>query len=125
DAQGTVIGTYKAKMFSISGGFHVYDKDGKHVAEIRGQLLKADYTFYQPDGKTEMGKVSKSWGDTMKALFTDASTFGVQIQPAFADDPKTKMLILGATVAIGALMKPEGSSSTISVGGDSGGGGDE
>ncbi len=108
DAQGVVIGTYKAKKFSLSGGFHVYDKDGKHFAEIRGQLLKSDYTFFQPDGKTEMGKVSKKWAGAMKELFTSADTYAVQIQPAFAEDPKTKMLILGAAVAIDALMSTRG-----------------
>src|SRR5262245_5942787 len=29
--QGNVVGRYKAKMFSLSGGFHVYGKDGKHL----------------------------------------------------------------------------------------------
>lgn len=111
DAQGTVIGTYKAKMFSISGGFHVYDKDGKHVAEIRGKLLKSDYTFFQPDGKTEMGKVSKKWAGAMKEMFSSADNYAVQIDPAFSEDPKVKMLILGAAVAIDALMSTKGGGS--------------
>ena len=81
DAQGTVIGLYKAKKFSLSGGFHVYDGKGKHVAEIRGKMLKSDYTFIQPDGKTEMGKVSKKWAGAMKGLFTSADTYAVQIAP--------------------------------------------
>ena len=111
DAQGAAIGTYKAKKFSLSGGFHVYDGSGKHVAEIRGKLLKSDYTFFQPDGKTEMGKVSKKWAGAMKELFTSADTYAVQIEPAFGDDPKTKMLILGAAVAIDALMSTGGGAS--------------
>lgn len=111
DAQGTVIGTYKAKKFSLSGGFHVYDKDGKHCAEIRGKLTKSDYTFVKPDGKTEMGKVSKKWGGAMKEMFTSADTYGVQIDPAFAEDPTAKMLILGAAVAIDCLMSTRGGAS--------------
>jgi uncharacterized protein YxjI len=110
DSQGAVIGTYKAKRFSLSGGFHVYGANGEHVAEIRGKLLKSDYTFFQPDGKTEMGKVSKKWGGAMKELFTSADTYAVQIVPAFGEDPKTKMLILGAAVAIDALMSTRGRS---------------
>ena len=39
DPQGQVVGRYKAKMLSLSGGFHVYDKDGKHLAEIQGKML--------------------------------------------------------------------------------------
>jgi uncharacterized protein YxjI len=108
DAQGAVVGTYKTKKFSLSGGFHVYGKDGEHVAEIRGQLLKSDYTFFQPDGKTAMGKVSKKWAGAMKELFTSADTYAVQIEPAFADQASVKMLILGAAVAIDALMSTRG-----------------
>ena len=44
----------------------MYNGDGKHVAEVRGQLLKSDYTFFQADGKTEMGKVSKKWAGALK-----------------------------------------------------------
>src|SRR4051794_35974467 len=40
--QGEVVGRYKAKMLSLSGGFHVYDKDGKHLAEIQGKMLSAE-----------------------------------------------------------------------------------
>jgi uncharacterized protein YxjI len=38
-ADGELVGRYKAKMFSLSGGFHVYDKAGKHIAEIKGKML--------------------------------------------------------------------------------------
>lgn len=116
DAQGKVVGLYKAKRFSLAGGFHVYDGAGKHVAEIRGKLLKSDYTFFQPDGKTEMGKVSKKWAGAMKEMFTSADTYAVQISPAFAEDPTVKMLILGAAVAIDSLMSTGGGAA---AGGDS------
>lgn len=115
DAQDKLVGRYKAKMLSLSGGFHVYDMDGKHIAEIRGKMLKSDYTFFAPDGKTEMGKVAKKWGGMMKEMFSSADTYGVQIAPAFADQPTVKMLILGAAVAIDALMSKRGGAS---AGGD-------
>ena len=108
DAQGKIIGLYKSKKFSLSGGFHVYDGAGKHVAEIRGKMFKSNYTFFQPDGKTEMGKVAKKWAGMMKEMFTSADTYAVQIDPAFADEPTVKMLILGAAVAIDSLMSTGG-----------------
>ncbi|MBP3956546.1 hypothetical protein J8F10_14800 [Gemmata sp. G18] len=111
DSQGAVIGLYKAKKFSLAGGFHVYDGAGKHVAEIRGKMLKSEYTFFQPDGKTEMGKVSKKWAGAMKEMFTSADTYAVQIAPQFADQPTVKMLILGAAVAIDSLMSTKGGGS--------------
>ncbi len=112
DSQGAVIGLYKAKKFSLAGGFHVYDGAGKHVAEIRGKLLKSEYTFFQPDGKTEMGKVSKKWAGAMKEMFTSADTYAVQIAPQLADQPTVKMLILGAAVAIDSLMSTKGGGSS-------------
>ena len=119
DGTGKLIGRYKAKMFSISGGFHVYDADGKHLAEIRGKLLKSDYTFMSPDGKTELGKVGKKWGGMAREIFTSADTYGVQIAPAAAGDDTMKMLIIGASVAINALMgKKKGGGSAKESGGD-------
>lgn len=117
DAKGAVLGRYKAKRFSLAGGFHVYDEAGKHVAEIRGKLLKANYTFFTPDGKTEMGKVSKKWGGAMKELFTSADTYGVEITPAFAENTKTKMLVLGAAIAIDGLMGGKGGKAGAAAGG--------
>jgi len=123
DPQGQVVGRYKAKMFSLSGGFHVYDKDGKHLAEIQGKMLKAEYKFVTPDRSAEMGSVSRSWGGLAKSLFTGNDTYGIQIDPKFATDSTAKMLILGATIAIESIFKKKESKS--SFGGAGGGGGEE
>jgi uncharacterized protein YxjI len=122
DPQGQVVGRYKAKMFSLSGGFHVYDKDGKHLAEIQGKMLKSEYKFVTPDRSAEMGSVSRSWGGLAKSLFTGNDTYGVQIDPKFAKDSTAKMLILGATIAIESIFKKKESKSSF---GGAGGGGDE
>src|SRR5262249_44351300 len=37
---GGVVGRYKTKLFSLKGGFHVYDQDGKHVIDIKGNWFK-------------------------------------------------------------------------------------
>jgi uncharacterized protein YxjI len=121
-ADGQVVGRYKSKMFSLSGGFHVYDKDGKHLAEIQGKMLKAEYKFVTPDRSSEMGSVSRTWGGLAKSLFSGSDTYGVQIDPKFAGDQTAKMLILGATIAVESIFKKKESSS---VGGGGGGGGDE
>jgi len=62
DAAGKVVGRYQSKRFSLSGGFHVYGADGKHLAEIQGKMLKAEYKFVTPDRKGEMGSVSRTLG---------------------------------------------------------------
>ncbi|MBN9519292.1 hypothetical protein J0H58_12340 [bacterium] len=118
DGTGKVIGLYKAKRLSLSGGFHVYNDAGKHIAEIRGKLLKSEYRFFTPDGKTEMGAVSKKWGGMAKELFTSADTYGVEVRPEFAEDAEVKIMILGAAIAADALLGGKGGSGG---GGDSGG----
>jgi uncharacterized protein YxjI len=118
DGSGKLLGRYKAKRFSLAGGFHVYDEAGKHIAEIRGKLLKSQYTFFMPDGKTEMGKVSKKWGGALKELFTSKDTYGVEINPAFAENEKVKMLILGAAVAMDCLMGGKSGAAAVAAGKD-------
>ena len=107
DSQGVPIGSYRAKRFSLAGGFHVYDKDGNHFCDVRGKLFRAEYTFVTPDGKAELGKVTKQWGGLAKELFTSADTYGVRINPDFAELPIAKMLMLGAALAIDGLF-PKG-----------------
>ena len=100
DGEGKVAGTYKTKKFSRSGSFHIYDKDGKHFAEIKGRMFKDEYKFLAPDRTTEMGTVSKQWRGLAKELFAAGPAYGVEIAPAYAEDTRAKMLILGAALAI-------------------------
>jgi uncharacterized protein YxjI len=124
DAKDRVVGRYKSKLFSLSGGFHVYDKDGKHIVEIKGNMFKAEYKFLTPD-KKEMGKVSRTWGGLAKSLLTGNDTYVVQIAPKYATDEKAKMVMLGAALAVESIFKKKkeskgggGSSSDEEGGGD-------
>jgi uncharacterized protein YxjI len=127
DGDGKVVGAYKAKLFSLTGGFHIYDAAGKHVSDIKGQWFKAEYNFFTPKGNTKMGTVSKKWGGLVKELFTDDRTYGVEIAPDYHDDPTTKILILGAAFAINVMFKQSKESTTVgsSSSSISSGGGDE
>ncbi len=122
--EGALIGRYKAKMFSLSGGFNVYDKDAKHIAEIKGKMFKAEYQFVAPDKKTQMGSVSRTWSGLAKSIFTGGGTFVVQIDPKFATNATAKMLMLGATIALETIFKKKKSESS-SVGGGASEGGDD
>lgn len=112
DSQGELIGYFKSKFFTISGGFHVYDKSDQHFAEVKGRLLGWNYRFLTPDGKVEMGRVSKKLGamGILKEMFTSADTFGVEVSEDLADEPMAKMLILAATLAIDLIYKSESGS---------------
>ena len=109
DSQDQLVGYFKSKFFTISGGFHVYDKDDQHFAEVKGKLLGWNYRFLTPDGKVEMGQVSKKLGamGILKEMFTSADTFGVEVSEDLEDQPMAKMLILAATLAIDLIYKSE------------------
>lgn len=109
DANGGVVGYYQSKFFTIGGGFHIYDKADKHIAEIKGKWTGFDYRFLSPDGKVEMGRVSKklSLGQMVKDLFTSADTYAVEVSPDLSDEPMAKMLILAAALAIDTIYKEE------------------
>jgi uncharacterized protein YxjI len=109
DAQGELVGTFRSKFFTISGGFHIDDKHGKPFAAIKGKWLGWDYRFVTPDGAVEMGRVSKKLGmaGVLKELFTSADTYGVEVGPDLADEPMAKMLLLAAALAVDMIYKSE------------------
>jgi uncharacterized protein YxjI len=117
DAEGQVAGQYKTKKFSLSGGYHIYDKDGKHIAEIKGKMLKSEYKILAPDGAKEMGSVSRTWGGLAKSLLSGTGSYGVQIEQAFAENPNTKILLLGAAIAIDTMFPKKGKEGAAAGGG--------
>jgi uncharacterized protein YxjI len=107
DAQGELVGFFRSKVLTISGGFKVYDKAGKQFAEVRGRWVGFDFRVVTPDGAIELGRVSKQWGGVAKELFTSADTYGVEVGSALAEQPMAKMLVLAAALAIDMIYKEE------------------
>jgi uncharacterized protein YxjI len=109
DAQGVLVGYFKSKVLTISGGFTIYDNTDRHFADIKGKLFGFNYRFLTPDGKVEMGRVAKklSAGAILKELFTSADTYAVEVSPDLTDEPMAKMLILAAALAIDMIYKEE------------------
>lgn len=107
DAQGGLVGYFKSKLVSLSGGFHVYDKNDQHFAELKGNLWGFNYRVLTPDHSVELGKVSKQWGGIAKELFTSADTYCVEVSPDLAEQPIAKMLVLAAALATDMIFKSE------------------
>lgn len=107
NAQGEQIGYFISKMFSIGGGFDVYDKNDRNFAEIRGKWTGWEFTFLTPDGH-EMGRVTKKWAGMLKQLFTSADNYVVSIADDLADQPIAKMLLLAAALAIDIVYYEQG-----------------
>jgi uncharacterized protein YxjI len=109
DANGALAGYYVSKVFSVGGGFHIYNKNNKHVAELSGKAIAFDFRFTSVDGAVEMGRVSKdlSLWSLVKDLFTSADVYAVEVSPRLTGRPAAKMLILGAALAIDAIYRQE------------------
>jgi uncharacterized protein YxjI len=110
DAQDALVGYFKSKFFTISGGFHVYDKDDKYFARVKGRLLGFDYRFLTEDDKVELGQVSKVIGGAAglaRELFFSADHYYLKINPELAEQPMAKMLLLAATLAVDLIYKSQ------------------
>jgi uncharacterized protein YxjI len=108
DALGVLVGYFKSKVLTISGGFHVYDKDDKFFAEVKGKLFGFEYRFVAEDGIVELGQVFKKIdgiaGVAREILFS-ADNYFLQVNPDLAEQPLAKMLLLAATLAIDLIYK--------------------
>jgi uncharacterized protein YxjI len=101
NAGGEMIGYFKSKIFSLGGGFHVYDKNDNRIAEVSGDWKGWNFRMKTPEGK-EIGTVTKKWAGIGKELFTSADNYMISI----ADDaPMAGGLLLAAGLAIDTVYK--------------------
>jgi len=110
DAQGQLVGYFKSKFLTISGGFHVYDKDDKYFAHVKGRMFGFNYKFLTEDGTVELGEVSKKLGGLAglaKEMFFSADNYFLKVNPDLAEQPLAKMLLLAATLAVDVIYKSE------------------
>jgi hypothetical protein len=110
DSQDLLVGYFKSKFFTISGGFHVYDKDGKYFAHVKGRMFGFDYRFLTEDGKVELGRVSKvigGLGGVAREMLFSADNYFLEVNPDLAEQPLAKMLLLAATLAVDIIYKSE------------------
>jgi uncharacterized protein YxjI len=104
DAGNQELGYFVSKLFSIGGGFDVYDPAGKHIAEVKGNWKSKEFQMLTPEQK-ELGKVSKQWAGLAKEMFTSADNYVVGINDHVAKDNNTKMLLLAAALTIDLVYK--------------------
>lgn len=116
DANGELVGYFKSKVFSFGGGFHVYDKNDNHFAEVKGNLIGFNYRLLTPDHSVELGKVTKEWGGVMKEFFTSADSYLVDVNDDLREQPVAKMLILAAALATDMIFKSGRSGGGIGIG---------
>jgi uncharacterized protein YxjI len=104
DRVGKELGHFRSKLFSIGGGFDVFDTFDKHVAEIKGDWKGWNFRFLAADG-TELGKVTKKWAGLGKELFTSADNYVIALEEGRALPPEAAALLLAAGLAIDMVYK--------------------
>jgi uncharacterized protein YxjI len=104
NASGEKIGYFKSKLFSLGGGFLVYDKLDVKVADIKGDWKGWNFRFLNADGK-EIGLVTKKWSGIGKELFTSADNYLISISDLGKEQTAYGALLLAAGIAIDTVFK--------------------
>jgi len=104
DESGEHIGYFKSKLFSLGGGFYVYDMQDNQVAEVKGNWKGRNFKFLAPSGD-ELGLVDMKWGGIGKELFTSADTYMVSLGEQASQSRIATILLLAAALAIDIVFK--------------------
>ena len=107
DGSGQMIGSFKSKLFTIGGGFYVYDASGNQSAEVKGNWKGFTFQFLASDGR-ELGTVTKKWGGMMKEMFTSADSYHIQLADDIPTQSAMAALLLAAGLAIDIVFKERG-----------------
>lgn len=102
ESGGGPMGYLKSKLFSLGGGFRIYDTRDQEVAELQGDWKGWDFQFRGKDGRS-LGRVTKKWAGLGKELFTSADTYVISL-----DGPQNRAaatLLLAAGLAIDIVLK--------------------
>lgn len=103
DIHGTVIGSFKQKLFSIGGAFTVLDAHDQPICHLKGKWTGWDFRFVA--GNTELAHVSKKWSGIGMEMFTSADNYILEISPHVPPDSQIRQLILAAVLCIDMVLK--------------------
>jgi hypothetical protein len=124
DFRKELVGYFKTKLFSFTGGFWVYDADDEKVAELRGKLSLSSrhLDFISVEGH-ELGCITS----VKKGGIWSTPGLAIALTDEARDDLKTKVLLLAATMAmgLGGAGAKLGLAAGIALGGDEDDEGDE
>lgn len=104
DGDGQLLGYFKAKLFSLGGGFKVFDMQDNEVAEIKGDWKGWNFRFVTT-GDVEVGTVTKQWAGIGKELFTSADNYVISLSDNVRENRIVKTLLLAAGLSIDMVFK--------------------
>jgi hypothetical protein len=106
DDQRQKLGYFRTKIFSLLGGFWLYDAEGKEVAEVKAKLgMPPRYLFLTKDGR-ELGSVGNEAvtkaAESKKVQFTvtvGRPSLRLKVAPEMENELKIKALMLATVLA--------------------------
>ena len=105
DAGQGMLGRFRSKLFSIGGGFFVFDDQGQQIAEVKGDWKGWNFKLLDISGN-ELGIVTKKWAGIGKELFTTADNYMISLAPAGGGAMRNRAaLLLAAGLAIDTVFK--------------------
>ncbi|RSK50938.1 phospholipid scramblase-related protein [Hymenobacter rigui] len=99
DAQDQRIGYFKSKLFTLNGGFYVFNTQNEQIAEVKGSWKSWDFKFLAASGQ-EIGVVTKKWAGLGRELFTTADNYLISINDMGEQQAASSALLLAAGLAI-------------------------
>lgn len=103
DENGSIVGHFKQKLFSIGGKFDVLSADDVSLCTLQGKWTSWDFRFMQ--GNSELANVSKKWAGLGKELFTSADNYMLSINDSVSKDDNIRVLVLAAVMCIDMVLK--------------------
>ncbi len=105
-SDGAPLGYFKSKLFSLGGGFFVFDLQDRQIAEVKGDWKGWNFRFLAQNG-TELGVVTKKWAGLAKEFLTSADQYLISLNQATPVSDAAGVLLLAAGLAIDIVFKEQ------------------
>lgn len=102
-ADGSTLGGFQQKLFSIGGKFDILDRDEQPMCRLQGSWTGWNFGFHH--GDQELARVTKKWAGAGKELFTSADNYMLSISDEVPPGAEIRKLILAAVLCIDLVLK--------------------
>jgi uncharacterized protein YxjI len=105
DGSGNSIGTIVQRNVFGKIGFELLNPEGRELGRIQAENWRAwDFAIVDNDGK-EIGRIDKKFVGVLKAVFTPADNYIVDIDPTLQGD--LRLLTIAAAIAVDTALKQD------------------
>jgi uncharacterized protein YxjI len=105
DGNGNKLGSIVQRNVFGKIGFDLLDAGGQQLGEIQAENWRAwDFAIVDSDGK-EIGRIDKKFVGVLKAVFTPADNYLVDIDPGI--EGQLRLLTIAAAIAVDTALKQD------------------